>query len=129
MKVPSASDQVEFWDDWVCRSFAWQENPDNNRRGAYVLQEVIKFNKKNIKILDVGCGSGWLARELSKYGEVTATDLSSEGIKQLEARFSDIKWVAGDFLAVELPETDYHIVTCLETIAHVPDQKEFAHRI
>ena len=49
MKVPSASEQKNFWDDWVCRSFAWQENPDNKRRGAYVIQEVIKYNKKNLR--------------------------------------------------------------------------------
>lgn len=122
MKVPSISEQENFWDDWVCRSLAWQENPDNNRRGAYVIQEVIKYNQKNLKILDVGCGNGWLARELSKYGDVTATDLSAEAIKELSARFSDIKWITGDFISAKLPETDYDIVTCLETIAHVPDQ-------
>ena len=132
MKAPTLSEQEQFWDDWVYRSFKWQQNPDNKQRAAYILKEVVtycKYSHKNIKILDVGCGSGWLSRELLKYGDVTATDLSPEAIKQLEGRFSDIKWIAGDFLSVELPETDYHIVTCLETIAHVPDQKAFAHRI
>ena len=129
MKTPSASEQKKFWDEWVGQSFSCQDNPVKNRRGVYVLKEVFKYNQKNLKILDVGCGSGWLARELSKYGDVTATDLSSKAIKELKTSFSDIKWIAGDFLSVELPEANYHIVTCLETISHVPDQKAFAHRI
>lgn len=37
--------------------------------------------------------------------------------------------IAGDFLSVELPENTYDIVTCLETIARVPDQEAFAQRI
>lgn len=71
----SPAEQQKFWDEWVCRSFDWENNPDNARRGAYVLNEVIRYRRQNLKILDVGCGSGWLARELTKYGEVTATDL------------------------------------------------------
>ena len=91
--------------------------------------KLLNIDQKKLKILDVGCGSGWLARELKKYGEVTATDLSSKAIQELENRFSDIEWIAGDFLTIELPEGGYDIVTCLETIAHVPDQKAFAKRI
>ena len=41
----------------------------------------------------------------------------------------DVNWVAGDFLSIDLPENYYDIVTCLETIAHVPDQIAFAERI
>jgi 2-polyprenyl-3-methyl-5-hydroxy-6-metoxy-1,4-benzoquinol methylase len=120
--------QKQFWDHWVGQSFEFEKNPDNARRKIYVLNEV-KKQESNLKILDIGCGSGWLSRELAKYGEVTATDLASKAMELLQGRFPGIQWIGGDFLSIELPANHYHLVTCLETIAHVPDQKAFAERI
>jgi SAM-dependent methyltransferase len=129
MEIPSETEQKEFWNDWVCRSFTWENNPDNLRRGFYVISEVVKRQKPALKILDVGCGSGWLSIELKKYGEVTGTDFSYKAIEKLKLNHPGIEWIAGDFVSLELPENYYHIVTCLETIAHVPDQNAFAQRI
>jgi len=129
MEIPSENAQRQFWDDWVARSFSWQHNQDNQRRGYYVLREVVKKLQPNLKILDVGCGSGWLSIELVKYGKVTAIDFSPTAIHELQSTHPSIRWVAGDFLSVDLAEDAYDIVTCLETIAHVPDQDAFAQRI
>jgi 2-polyprenyl-3-methyl-5-hydroxy-6-metoxy-1,4-benzoquinol methylase len=82
-----------------------------------------------LKILDVGCGSGWLSLELNKYGEVTETDFSQKSIEKLKSEHPDVNWVAGDFLSIDLPENYYDIVTCLETIAHVPNQMAFAEKM
>jgi len=122
-------EQKVFWNNWVTRSFDWERNRDNARRGASVIMEVEKHKQSDLKILDVGCGSGWLSKELQKYGEVTATDLASEAIQETKIRYPQIIWVAGDFLQVDLPENYFHVVTCLETIAHVADQSAFASRI
>ena len=122
-------EQEAFWKEWLTRSFGWEQNQDNARRGACVLREIERHKESNLKILDVGCGTGWLSKELQKYGEVTATDLASRVIQGTKERFPEIKWVAGDFLQVDLPESYFHIVTCLETIAHVSDQSAFASKI
>jgi 2-polyprenyl-3-methyl-5-hydroxy-6-metoxy-1,4-benzoquinol methylase len=129
VKLPSALEQAKFWNDWVSRSFEWEENPDNARRGFYVLREVAKNERPGLKILDVGCGSGWLSRMLQKHGEVTATDFAFKTIDTLKQQYPEIKWIAGDFVEVDLPESHFDIVACLETIAHVPDQEAFADRI
>ena len=129
MEIPSENKQKDFWDDWVCRSFAWKSNPDNQRRGHYISKEVTKNLKPNLKILDIGCGSGWLSLELQKHGEVKAIDFSRRAINKLKSKHRGIHWIAGDFCALELPENHFDIVTCLETIAHVPDQVVFASKI
>jgi len=129
MQIPSETKQKEFWNDWVCRSFTWENNPDNRRRGYYVISEVVKRQNPGLKIRDVGCGSGWLSLELKKYGEVTGTDFSQKAIEKLKSNHCGAKWIAGDFISIELPEKYYDIVTCLETIAHVPDQRAFAEKI
>lgn len=129
MDAPGEIKQKEFWNDWVNRSFAWENNRDNVRRGLYVMSEVAKRAKPGLKILDVGCGSGWLSRELAQYGSVTATDLSARAIESLKQKHPSITWIGGDFISIDLPDDHFDIVTCLETIAHVPDQMKFARRI
>ena len=127
--MPSEEAQSQFWDDWVARSFVWQRGPDNQRRGYCVLREVAKRLQPDLNILDVGCGSGWLSIDLETYGKVTGVDLSRKVIHELQTTHPSIRWIAGDFLSVDLAENAYDVVTCLETIAHVPDQEAFAQRI
>lgn len=129
METQSEQEQKNFWNDWVCRSFTWENNPDNLRRGLYVISEVVKRQKLSLKILDVGCGSGWLSLELKKFGNVTGTDYSQKSIEKLKSEHPDVNWVAGDFLSIDLPDNYYDIVTCLETIAHVPNQMAFAEKL
>ena len=93
------------------------------------MSEVAKRAKPGLNILDVGCGSGWLSRELANYGTVTATDLSGKVIEDLKQKYPAVKWIGGDFLSINLPDDYFDIVACLETIAHVPDQMRFAQRI
>jgi SAM-dependent methyltransferase len=129
MEVPTENKSKDFWNDWVQRSFEWESNPDNQRRGYYILKEVTKNRRSKLKILDIGCGSGWLSLELQKYGEVTGIDLSQKAIDDLKLKHTAIKWIAGDFCSLELPNSYFDIVTCLETIAHVPEQMAFAVKI
>lgn len=127
--IPPLSKQKKYWDDWVGRSFTWEDYAPNKRKLVYILEEVNKCHRKDMKILDVGCGSGWLARELQRFGEVTAVDLSAKAIQELQTKFAGIKWIAADILSTEFSETQYDVVTCLEAIAHVPDQEAFGHRL
>ncbi|MBI5584165.1 MAG: class I SAM-dependent methyltransferase [Deltaproteobacteria bacterium] len=126
MSNPTFEEQQKFWDDWVDHSFDFENNPDNARRKLQVLSEAARRQVPGQKILDVGCGSGWLSRELARYGEVAATDLASSVMEENRGRFPGIRWIGGDFLSLELPAGYFHLVTCLETIAHVPDQQAFA---
>jgi len=126
---PSASDQQAYWNDWVSRSHAWEQNPDNARRAACVLKELNAAKAPPLELLDVGCGSGWLALALSAHGRTTAVDLASDAMEELRRAHPSVRWVAGDFVGVELPEGAFDFVASLETIAHVPDQKAFAERI
>jgi 2-polyprenyl-3-methyl-5-hydroxy-6-metoxy-1,4-benzoquinol methylase len=129
MVDPSEQAQKAFWDDWVYRSFSWKNDSDNRRRGFYVISEVVNRQKPGLKILDVGCGSGWLSLELKKFGKVTGTDYSQKSIEKLNSEHPDVNWIAGDFLSIDLPENFYDIVTCLETIAHVSNQMAFAEKM
>ena len=47
-----------------------------------VLKAIEKFNdaKGQIKILDIGCGSGLMLNSLEKIGEVSGMDMSDDAI-------------------------------------------------
>lgn len=129
MDEPTLEEQTRFWNDWVARSSAWEANPDNQRRAACVMREVAAHPVAETRILDLGCGTGWLALELARHGEVTAVDLAKDVIEALQPKHPHIRWIAGDVLSLALPELHFDVVTSLETIAHVSDQPAFAARV
>ena len=81
------------------------------------------------RVLDVGCGGGLLTEAMAGLGaEVTGIDVSDKALAvaeahaakgSLEAKPSYVACSAETFLASEPGEFD--IVTCLETLEHVPD--------
>lgn len=128
--VPPISEQQRFWDTWIDESTAWENNSDNMRRAACVLAEAERMagGRKDLRILDVGCGTGWVAQKLSQFGTVTGTDLGKYAITKLQHTHPHIKWIDGDFVSLPLDRT-FNFVCCMETIAHVPDQVAFVRRM
>ena len=128
---PSMSDQAVHWNAWVARSKAWENGRDNQRRRKHVLENVraaLSRTEGRPAFLDVACGTGWLSRELSCMGDVTALDLADHVIADLRRTTPHINWLAGDFLKMPI-EGQYDVVTCLEAISCVSDQATFAKRI
>jgi release factor glutamine methyltransferase len=58
------------------------------REDSFLIKKHIKeFCKPNSKVLDVGTGSGILAKEASKYSkDVTASDIDNDVIKELRVK-------------------------------------------
>ena len=52
---------------------------------SYLIKKYIKYYSKNKKVLDMGTGSGILAREALRYTkDVTASDINKECLKNLK---------------------------------------------
>lgn len=129
---PDIDDQTKFWNDWNTRV---RENAAletvSAKRAETVLRllEGASLDPAKAAILEVGCGTGWFAERLSRFGRVTATDLADEVIARAKARYPGLDFVAGDFMTLPLPEAGYDAVITLETISHVPDQPAFFRKI
>lgn len=70
----------------------------------------------NIKILDVGCGTGGLASKLSGFGTVTGVDNNDEALKF--ARKRGVRVVKASAEKLPFKEGEFDLVTCIDVIYH-----------
>ncbi len=78
--------------------------------------------------IDIGCGAGLLCEPLARMGaDVTGVDAAPENIAAARDHAAQsglaIRYEAGDFLALDLPQ--YDLVTSLEVVEHVSDPAAF----
>lgn len=127
---PSMQEQRQFWNDWNTKHrLQTTRLPDvNSRQAQAVLDHVARQSSQDLDILEIGCGSGWLCERLLPFGSVTGTDLSDRIIEAAQARVPAARFLAGDFLSLELRESTFDVVVSLEVLSHVIDQHAFMHK-
>ncbi|MGA3169847.1 MAG: class I SAM-dependent methyltransferase [Chthoniobacteraceae bacterium] len=78
-------EELKWWEQYAEfeQRFAWVQTPAMQRilRGSYI-REIVRATPKGGRILELGCGTGWLCRELVRCGagEVWGVDFSSAQI-------------------------------------------------
>ncbi len=76
------------------------------------------------KVLDVGCGAGFLANALAAAGhDVHALDASAEALA-VAAEHDEtgrVNWIVGDALSLPLPEAGFDAVFAMDFLEHVED--------
>ncbi|UYO38488.1 class I SAM-dependent methyltransferase [Rhodopseudomonas palustris] len=121
---------AQFWDTW---NFFHRQPDQLTEVSKDQQREIIRWCRdlglQDAKILEVGCGTGWLCQSLLEFGHVEATDLSPDCIRQAQHRLPQVHFVAGDFSSLEFPAAPYDIVCTLEVLAHVEDQNAFIGKI
>jgi len=122
----TASLTAQFYESWW-PGFSKEPDGEERMRMSFIVDALNDFAaNKNLELLDLGCGRGWLAPFLSKYGNVTGIDFAPAGIGFAQHNFSD----HGTFFLADpglpflgLSETkQFDVVVCSEVIEHVPDQ-------
>jgi len=75
------------------------------------LKENIKDNDKNISFLDMGCGSGIIARTAKEIGikDITAVDINKDAL--IETKKHNIKTIHSD-LFEKIPKEDKYDIIC-----------------
>jgi 2-polyprenyl-3-methyl-5-hydroxy-6-metoxy-1,4-benzoquinol methylase len=91
------------------------------------------------RVLDIGCGSGWLALELGRRGQhVDAYDISPKAIalakRMLEENpyqdgFGEVNYYLQDIAEVDLGEGKYDAVSGWSAFHHLPDVQAFMQRV
>lgn len=91
-------------------------------------QYILEMGDCNVeKIIDVGCGRGWLSEKLSDFGVVTGIEPVESVISYAKLLFSRPEFLAmkpDDFIA-NYPQRKFDLVVCSEVLEHVVKKTDF----
>jgi 2-polyprenyl-3-methyl-5-hydroxy-6-metoxy-1,4-benzoquinol methylase len=128
-KIASVEAQSKAWDHWnsVART---DRLPESSRRQGLIVEATVQaMGRRDLKIIDVGCGTGWMCERLTAYGEVTGTDFISSTLEKARARVPTVRFIEGDIFKLDLPNGHFDAAISLEVLSHVADQSQFIRRL
>ncbi|MDR6631981.1 2-polyprenyl-3-methyl-5-hydroxy-6-metoxy-1,4-benzoquinol methylase [Phyllobacterium sp. 1468] len=121
--------QQQFWNEWNSSTREQQLDEVSYRQAKVVLTWLGSMGRRDLDILEVGCGSCWFCEELADYGQVTGTDLSNEVLARAQKRMPSVKLVSGDFMSLDFGTEQFDVVVSLEVLSHVEDQPAFVAKL
>jgi len=91
---------------------------DEIGRIEFIIASIIKLKSginHRLRIIDLGCGRGWITDVLSRYGDVVGTDLSTSAAERL---YPHLKFFQANIVTDEI-EGKYNIVVSSDVIEHL----------
>jgi ubiquinone/menaquinone biosynthesis C-methylase UbiE len=80
-------------------------------------------DRKNLNILDVGCGTGALLRELNQYGKVQGLDFSPRAVSFCKER-GLLNVEQGSATDIRYENNTFDLVLALDILEHIDDDKK-----
>jgi len=103
----------------------------NPIRLAYVIKHlaVLSYDYRGRRVLDIGCGGGFLTEEIAKFGlDATGIDPSSPSLHTARNHAKAMKLVIsyneGFGENLHYPDNSFDMVFCLDVLEHVNDFKK-----
>ena len=99
------------------------------QRSCHRLTRYLTFSKKEVSILEIGCGNGWLSSQLAMVpgSRVVGLDLNLNGLQQAARVFGyqpNLKFMYGDFRSGILQGLSFDIIVFAASIQYFPSLKE-----
>ena len=113
--------QRKFWNAWDTQHLQ-TVGEETRRRGDEVFGLISSLNLERPRILEIGCGNGWLTERLLSFGPVTGVDIADAAIQEARRRVPSAEFHSGNILEMGLPHNSFDVVVTLETFSHVADQ-------
>ncbi|WP_298833132.1 bifunctional 2-polyprenyl-6-hydroxyphenol methylase/3-demethylubiquinol 3-O-methyltransferase UbiG [uncultured Piscinibacter sp.] len=128
-RTPSIEEQAAYWDGWNVRARSDRLPPSSQRQGDVVEAAVAGHQRRDLSIVDIGCGTGWMCERLVRYGSVTGIDITAVTLAHAARRVPQARFLCGDVLELDLPQAGFDVAVCLEVLSHVADQPAFVARL
>lgn len=121
--------QRDFWDGWNASHREHKLSDVSLDQRDAVVRWLSNLGRTDLNIIEVGCGAGWLCPSLKPFGQLTATDMTDQVLARASARFPDVHFVAGDFMALDFERESFDVVVSLEVLSHVADHAAFVQKL
>jgi 2-polyprenyl-3-methyl-5-hydroxy-6-metoxy-1,4-benzoquinol methylase len=135
-KEPSATgrdspirDQTDYWTAWNASYVGTQRGAISQRQAQIIGRWLVDLKRTDMRILEVGCGTGWMVDRMRPFGEVAGTDLSEAVLAVAQQSIPGARFIAGDFMTSDWPGKHYDVVVTMEVLSHVSNQEAFLERI
>ncbi|KHL10327.1 methyltransferase family protein [Mumia flava] len=119
---------LRYWNDWNAEYREHGQDWAAQRQAEIFEAWLGGIGRRDLRILEVGCGAGWLSRRLGAFGHVTGIDLADEVVARARERQPGARLLAGDFMTTDVGGP-FDVVVHMETLAHVVDQQAFCDRV
>ncbi|HEX8900663.1 class I SAM-dependent methyltransferase [Vitreimonas sp.] len=121
--------QRDYWDAWNASNREQRLSDVSLDQRDMVLGWLAALDRTDLDLIEVGCGAGWLCPALKPFGRVTATDLSPHVLGRASERVPDVRFIAGDFMALDIEPASFDVVVTLEVLSHVADHRAFVEKL
>ena len=122
-QTPDKTEQAKYYDEWF-HEFDYG-NFLQLERAASILACLRRAEIDRPRILDFGCGPGWLTNILSVFGPTVGVDLSPQAISEARQRYPNVKFEASDVFEWAHPDGTFDVVISQEVLEHVIDQDKY----
>lgn len=121
--LPATPTEYKYAHEWTVRSKSFA------RFSQWLLR---RYEGKAAKILDVGCGNGWMSARLADAGHnVTGIDLNYTELEQAERVFGNrpnLCWLYADILKDDIPGGKFDIALFGASCQYFPDISRLTER-
>lgn len=100
---------------------------ENRVKFPWILSQLTSYSQPGSRILDVGCGGGFLSNELALNGyEVTGVDLSASSLKVAQAhdKTRSVNYEIADAFKLPYPDGSFDALTAMDFLEHIENPEE-----
>lgn len=79
--------------------------------------------RRNLKVLEIGCGAGGMLKPLARFGEVYGIDVAADYVQACGER-KLAKMVTGSGDSLPFADASFDVVALFDVIEHIPDERK-----
>ena len=119
----------KFWDKYAK---SYDENTEKTfaTANSQVVEQSKAYCKKDMHVLDIGCGTGLIIKDIAPFVcDIKAIDTSEEMIAQAKRNsISNITWEQRDLFSIPTTE-HYSLITAFNVLLYLPNIEHSVQRI